>query len=161
MRFRRLRGRGVAFGEAAFVDACTVSRLSVNGIGLMDIPGAKDEDGGGCHETWGINLRGVCVENVGQRRVGRGWRERRIEVDGREEDGVEEKENRPSKGGDPKSVVMPVECSWDHVIRNVPKNDLCYLYSIKIDSSLATGANQPKGAEENSLRGNALPSDVY
>ena len=47
------------------------------------------------------------------------------------------------------------------MIINVPKNDPCYLYSIKIDSSLATGANQPKGAEENSLRGNALPSDVY
>jgi len=29
-------------------------------------------------------------------------------VEGREEDGVEEKkENRPSKGGDPKSVVIP------------------------------------------------------
>lgn len=32
-----------------------------------------------------------------------------------------------AKGGDPKSVVMPVECSWDHVIRNVPKNDLLSL----------------------------------
>ena len=37
---------------------------------------------------------------------------------------------------------------------------ICYLYSIKIDSSLATGPNQPKGAEEYSLRGNALPPDV-
>jgi hypothetical protein len=39
---------------------------------------------------------------VGRKRENRGG--------GGEEDGVEEKEeNRPSKGGDPKSVVMPVE----------------------------------------------------
>lgn len=87
-----------------------------------------------------------------ERLAGRG----RIEVEGREEDGVEKEKERTgqAKGGDPKSVVMPVECSWDHVIRNVPKNDLCYLYPIKIDSSLATGANQPNG-EQNSLQGNA------
>lgn len=35
----------------------------------MGIPGAKDEDGGDGHETWDINLRGVCVEGVGQGRV--------------------------------------------------------------------------------------------
>lgn len=50
----------------------------------------------------------------------------RIEVEVREEDGVEEKENRPSEGG--RSQIgcdaQFVECSWDHVIRNVPKNDL-------------------------------------
>ena len=64
------------FREAAFVDGCTVSRLSVSGVGVMGIPAAKDEDGGGGHETWGINLRGVCVENVGQRRVGGSWQEK-------------------------------------------------------------------------------------
>jgi len=67
---RRLGGRGVVFREVTFVGACTVSGLSVR---VMDILGAKDEDGSGGHETWGINLRGVCVENVGQRRVGDGW----------------------------------------------------------------------------------------
>jgi len=57
------------------VDACTVSGLGVSGVGVMDITTAKDEDGSGGHGTWGINLRGVCVENVGQRRVESGWRE--------------------------------------------------------------------------------------
>jgi len=71
--FRRLGGRGIVFRETAFVDACTVSRLRVSGVGVMNIPSAKDEDGGGGHETWGINLRGVCVEDVGQRRVESGW----------------------------------------------------------------------------------------
>ena len=39
------------FGEAVFVDACTVSGLGVSGVGVMDIPAAKDEDGGDGHET--------------------------------------------------------------------------------------------------------------
>jgi len=62
------------FGGTDFVDACTVSGLGVSGV--MDITAAKDEDGSGGHETWGINLRGVCVENVGQRRVESGWQKR-------------------------------------------------------------------------------------
>ena len=47
----------------------------------------------------------------------------------REEDGVEEKkENRPSKGGRSQIGCDPqLKCSWDHVIRNVPKNDLLSL----------------------------------
>lgn len=57
------------FCEVGFVRACTVSGLNDSGIWVMGIPGAKDEDGGGGHETWDINLRGVCVEDVGQRRV--------------------------------------------------------------------------------------------
>lgn len=69
MRFGWFRGRVVVLRVAAFVDACTVSGVGVSGIGVLDIPGAKDEGGGGGHETGGINLRGVCVENVGQRRV--------------------------------------------------------------------------------------------
>jgi hypothetical protein len=86
-------------GGAAFVDACTVSGLGVSGVGVMDVTAAKDEDGGGGH-AWGINLRGVCVGDVGQRRVGAGGRKGGVVVEGREEDGVEEKkENRPSKGG--------------------------------------------------------------
>jgi hypothetical protein len=56
------------FREAGFVCACTVSGLGDSGVGVMGIPAAKDEDGGGCHETWGINLTRVCIENVGQRR---------------------------------------------------------------------------------------------
>lgn len=48
---------------------CTVSGLNDSGVGVTDIPAAKDEDSGGGHETWVINLRGVCVEKVGQRRV--------------------------------------------------------------------------------------------
>ena len=63
-------------GETSFVDARTVSGLGVSGVGVMDITAAKDEDGGGGHETWGINSRGVCVENVGQRRVESGWEEK-------------------------------------------------------------------------------------
>lgn len=63
-------------GETTFVDARTVSGLGVSGVGVMDITAAKDEDGGGGHETWGINSRGVCVENVGQRRVESGWEEK-------------------------------------------------------------------------------------
>ena len=47
---------------------CTVSGLSDSGVGVMDIPAAKDESGGG-HETGDINLRGVCIEDVDQRRV--------------------------------------------------------------------------------------------
>jgi hypothetical protein len=62
-------------GGAAFVDACTVSGLGVSGVGVMDVTAAKDEDGGGGH-AWGINLRGVCVGDVGQRRVEGGWQER-------------------------------------------------------------------------------------
>ena len=62
--------------EAAFVGACTVSGLGVNGVGVVDILGAKDEDGGGGHETWVINSRGVCIVDVGQRRVEDGWQER-------------------------------------------------------------------------------------
>ena len=69
MRFGQFRGRGTVLRAAAFVDAGTVSGLGVSGIGVLDVPAAKDEDSGGGHETWGINLRGVCVENVGQRRV--------------------------------------------------------------------------------------------
>jgi hypothetical protein len=76
VRFRQLGGRGIVLREATFVGACTVSGLSVNGVGVMDILGAKDEDGGGGHETRGINLRGVCVENVGQRRVEGSWQEK-------------------------------------------------------------------------------------
>jgi hypothetical protein len=41
---------------------------------------------------------------------------------------------------------MPVECSWRHVIVTCLKM-ICYLYPIKIDSSLATGANEPRGAK--------------
>ena len=37
--------------EAALLDACTGSGLGVSGVGVIDIPGAKDEDGGGGHET--------------------------------------------------------------------------------------------------------------
>ena len=55
--------------EVGFVCACAVSGLSDSGVGVMDIPGAKDENGGGGHETRDINLRGVCVEEVGRRRV--------------------------------------------------------------------------------------------
>ena len=61
------------FGGADFMYACAVSGLGVSGVGVMDITAAKDEDGSGGHETRGINLRGVCVENVGQRRVESGW----------------------------------------------------------------------------------------
>ena len=57
------------FCEAGFVRACTVSGLNDSRVGVMGIPSAKDEDGGDGHETWDINLRGVCVEDVGQRRV--------------------------------------------------------------------------------------------
>lgn len=39
------------FGKTAFVDTCTMNGLSVSGVGVMDILGAKDEDGGGGHET--------------------------------------------------------------------------------------------------------------
>jgi hypothetical protein len=73
MYFRLVGGRGIVFGETTLVDASAVSRLRVSGVGVMNIPGAKDEDSGGGHETWGINLRGVCVEDVGQRRFGSGW----------------------------------------------------------------------------------------
>ena len=44
--------------EAAFLYACTISGLGVSGVGVMVIPAAKDEDGGGGHETRGINSRG-------------------------------------------------------------------------------------------------------
>ena len=63
-------------GGADFVDARTVSELGVSRVGVMDITAAKDEDGSGGHGMWGINLRGVCVGNVGQRRVWGGWQER-------------------------------------------------------------------------------------
>ena len=76
MCFRQLRGKGVVLGGTAFVDACTVSGLGVSGVGAMDITAAKDEDSGGGHETWGINLRGGIVENVGQRMVGSGRQEK-------------------------------------------------------------------------------------
>ena len=49
--------------------ARTVNGLSDSGVGVMDITAAKDENSGGGHETWDINLRGVCVKKVGQRRV--------------------------------------------------------------------------------------------
>ena len=116
------------FGGAGFVDACTVSGLSVSGVGVMDITAAKDEDGGGGHETWGINSRGVCVEDVGQRRVESGWQGKENRGGGkRGRWSGGEGEQAKQRGGDPKSVVMPVECSWDHVICNVPKNDLLSL----------------------------------
>ena len=57
------------FGETAFVDAWTVGGLCVSGVGVMGIPASKDEDSGSGHERRGINLRGVCIEEVGQRRV--------------------------------------------------------------------------------------------
>ena len=63
------------FWRTDFVDACAASGVGVSGVGVMDITAAKDEEGSGGHETWGINLRGVCVENVGQRRVESGWQE--------------------------------------------------------------------------------------
>jgi hypothetical protein len=67
----------------------------------MNITAAKDENSGGGHETWDINLRGVCVEEVGQRRVkGNRQIKGRIEVEGREEDGVEEKEENSSSKGE-------------------------------------------------------------
>ena len=56
-------------GETAFVDVCTVGGLSVSGVGVMGVPASKDEDSGSGHEMRGINSRGVCVEEVGQRRV--------------------------------------------------------------------------------------------
>jgi hypothetical protein len=59
------------FKEVGFVRACGVSGLSDSGVGVLDIPGAEDEDGGGGHGTRDINLKGVCVEEVGQRRVER------------------------------------------------------------------------------------------
>ena len=37
----------------------TVSGMGDSGVVAMDIPGAKDEEGGGGHETCDINLRGV------------------------------------------------------------------------------------------------------
>ena len=72
MCLRRLRGRGAVFGETAFVDVCTVDGLGVSGVGVMGIPASKDEDSGSGHEMRGINSRGVCIEEVGQRRVGSG-----------------------------------------------------------------------------------------
>jgi hypothetical protein len=78
----------------------------------MDVPAAKDKDGGGVHGTYVINLR-VCIEDVGQRRIGSdlwGAKENGCGGEGREEGEVEEKEeNGQAKGEDPKSVVMPVE----------------------------------------------------
>ena len=50
------------------MSTCTVSGLSDGGVGVMVIPAAKEDSGGG-HETWGINLSGVCVREVDQRRV--------------------------------------------------------------------------------------------
>lgn len=65
------------FSEACFMCTCTVSGLSDGGVGVMDIPAAKDEDGGGGHETWVINSRGVCIVDVGQRRVESDLREKK------------------------------------------------------------------------------------
>lgn len=43
------------------------------------------------------------------------------------------------RGKIPNRLWCQLRCSWDHVIRNVPKNYLCYLYPIKLIPALQPG----------------------